>query len=73
MENSNKELDKLAKLIVDRAEKMNQGEGGTGIYKESVDRVNIKSAEALAIITKTKALISVIESFGKKERPVIDE
>ena len=65
MENLNKELDRLAKLIVDRAEKMNQGEGGTSIYEESVDRVNIKSAEALAIIANTKALTLMIELFDK--------
>ena len=67
MENLNKELDRLAKLIVDRAEKMNLGEGGSNIYKESVDRVNIKSAEALAIIANTKALNIMIGLFDNKE------
>lgn len=67
MENLNKELDRLAKLIVDRAEKMNLGEGGSNIYKESVDRVNIKSAEALGIIVYTKALILMNGLFINKE------
>ena len=47
------ELERFAKIIVDRADIMNQGQGGAGKYDKIIDSINIKTAETLEIIGKT--------------------
>ena len=63
MDNLNKELDRLTKSIVDRAERLNEEVSP----EVDVNALNIASAEALAIIANTKALVGVMGLVGKKE------